>query len=186
MAPLIDLHGQHFGHLTVVKRARSKYSNGEALWSCTCDCGARSIVRGSDLRSRRVVSCGCHGRKTGLVNITHGDLRHYKRTQEYVAWCGMFARCDNPGNDAFPWYGARGIDICETWRADFGAFLADMGRKPQPHLVLGRLDKNGDYEPDNCAWMDRKRARWPGKSSPVQRLAAHPSKRRSSRARRAT
>ena len=63
----------------------------------------------------------------------------------------MFARCDNPANAAFPWYGGKGIDICEKWRADFGAFLADMGRKPQPHLVLGRFDKDGDYEPDNCA-----------------------------------
>jgi hypothetical protein len=151
------------------------------MWSCTCDCGARSTVRGSDLRSASIVSCGCRGRETGLVNITHGDLRHYKRTREYAVWRGMLTRCNNPKSEAFMWYGARGIDVCEKWRADFGAFLADMGRKPQPHLVLGRLDKDGDYEPENCAWMERKRARWPDKSTQARRGDERPSKPKSSR-----
>jgi hypothetical protein len=185
MNALIDINGQRFGRLAVVKRARQKYkSGGAAMWSCSCDCGGRSIVRGSDLRSGRTVSCGYHGSQIGFANVTHGDLRHYKMTPEYVAWRGMLARCDNPGNDAFPWYGGRGIDICEKWRADFGAFLADMGRKPQPHFVLGRLDKEGDYEPDNCAWMEKKRARWPGESRSEQPATTHSSKPKSSRVRR--
>jgi hypothetical protein len=166
MNALIDISGQRFGRLTVAKRAARKFrSSGEAKWVCKCDCGARSIVGGSDLRSGRIVSCGCHGRQTGLVNITHGDLRHYKMTPEYVAWRSMLARCNNPDNDAFQWYGAKGIGVCEKWRTDFGAFLADVGRKPKPNLVLGRLDKDGDYEADNCAWMEKKKARWPHKPS---------------------
>jgi hypothetical protein len=184
MNALIDISGQRFGRLTVVKRVPQRdTSTGVTMWLCRCDCGGKSIVRGSSLRTGRTVSCGCHGRQTGLVNITHGDLRHYKMTPEYVAWRAMLARCDNPEAYAFRWYGAKGIDICETWRTDFSAFLADMGRKPQPHLVLGRLDKDGDYEPDNCVWMEQKRARWPRKSRPGPPAATKPSK--PSRVRRA-
>jgi hypothetical protein len=164
MNALIDISGQRFGRLKVVQRApKKRTSGGGAKWVCNCDCGARSIVGGSDLRSGRIVSCGCHGRQTGLINITHGDLRHYKKTPEYVAWRTMLARCNNPGNDAFQWYGAKGIGVCEKWRSDFAAFLADLGRKPNPNLVLGRIDKDGDYEPDNCVWMEKKTARWPHK-----------------------
>jgi hypothetical protein len=49
--------GQRFGRLRIVTRSGSD-SNG-ALWMCACDCGARVRVRGYEIRSGSIQSCGC-------------------------------------------------------------------------------------------------------------------------------
>ena len=41
---LIDLTGQRFGKLTVIKRAENAKSNTSPRWLCHCDCGGESIV----------------------------------------------------------------------------------------------------------------------------------------------
>jgi hypothetical protein len=55
----IDLTGQKFGRLTVLKQnGRSK--NGQALkWDCLCDCGNKTNVAGVSLRQGLTKSCGC-------------------------------------------------------------------------------------------------------------------------------
>jgi hypothetical protein len=158
MVALIDMSGLRFGRLKVMKRVRPAESGDHAvaMWLCRCDCGTKTIVRGSSLRSGHTVSCGCHGRQTGMVNTTHGHLKDYRSTPEYNAWRAMLARCYIPKNDKYDWYGGKGIGVCDRWRSDFAAFLADVGRKPAAHLILGRKDKEGDYEPDNCEWTERR------------------------------
>ncbi len=79
---------------------------------------------------------------------------------EYRALHAAKTRCRNPNSPEFHNYGGRGIKVCPRWES-FENFLADMGPKPSPELVLGRLDVNGDYEPTNCAWL------------PIQRQTAH-------------
>ena len=37
MPKLVDLTGQRFGKLTVLKKAPSR--NGKVYWLCQCDCG---------------------------------------------------------------------------------------------------------------------------------------------------
>ena len=77
----------------------------------------------------------------------------------------MLTRCYKSDVYGYRWYGANGIEVCDRWRFDFLAFLSDIGRKPKPHFVLGRIDKQGDYEPDNCMWIDRRYARWTRETS---------------------
>ena len=55
---IIDLTGQKFGHLTVLRRDLSRIGNN-AYWVCQCDCGNTIIVRGSSLKSGNTKSCGC-------------------------------------------------------------------------------------------------------------------------------
>ena len=55
---LIDLTGKRFGKWTVVKRAENS-KLGAPRWLCYCDCGTKSIVEGSHLRSGHSKSCGC-------------------------------------------------------------------------------------------------------------------------------
>lgn len=57
-----DLTGKEFGKLKVIKRNGSfegsdgtKYSQ----WLCKCSCGTTKIIRGHDLVSGSVTSCGC-------------------------------------------------------------------------------------------------------------------------------
>lgn len=58
MSNLIDMVGQTFGRLTVLKRATDKEYH-EANWVCKCSCGNETIVYGSSLRSGKTKSCGC-------------------------------------------------------------------------------------------------------------------------------
>lgn len=74
----------------------------------------------------------------------------------YGIWKGMVVRCTQPKSNAWPWYGARGIKVCDRWM-DFWNFVDDMGERPSPSHSLDRFPNNdGDYEPGNCRWATRK------------------------------
>ena len=81
-----------------------------------------------------------------------GLTRAFRR--EYFAWRHARRRCTEPGHPKFDDYGGRGIQMCERWRHDFGAFLADIGPCPDG-LTLDRIDNDWHYEPGNCRWADR-------------------------------
>ena len=146
----VDMTGVVAGHLTVLERAGSL--RGKAAWRVRCTCGVVKVVDGDGIRNKRQTSCGCRrmeGMRAQLAkNETHGG----RRTPEYETWCGMIRRCENPKNHAFHRYGGRGISICERWRNDFSAFLADVGPRPSPEHSIDRIDNDRGYEPDNCRW----------------------------------
>ena len=75
---------------------------------------------------------------------------------EYRAWQTMKNRCLNPNASDYKYYGARNISICERWKDSFTSFLEDLGRKPSPEHTLDRIDGDGNYEPSNCQWANRK------------------------------
>jgi len=75
MGKLIDLTGQKFGRLTVLKR---DYSNKhEASWLCQCECGNTKIVVGSALRLGRTLSCGCLKTETAQQNMKNNRKNNF-------------------------------------------------------------------------------------------------------------
>ena len=58
MSRIIDITGNRYGNLVVVKRAESSKC-GVAMWESVCDCGNKTVVSGSNLRNGLVKSCGC-------------------------------------------------------------------------------------------------------------------------------
>lgn len=72
----------------------------------------------------------------------------------YPTWWGMIRRCEEPTAKGYCYYGARGIRVCERWKA-VETFLADieaeLGPRPDGH-TLDRINPNGHYEPGNVRW----------------------------------
>ena len=66
---LIDLTGQHFGRLTVIKQApavkvESAFSTTyRTMWQCKCDCGKEVTVWAENLKRGITKSCGCFRRE---------------------------------------------------------------------------------------------------------------------------
>lgn len=59
MSNYIDLTGQRFGRLTVIKYLRTD-KNYAPIWLCKCDCGNTCEARSNKLRQGLKVSCGCY------------------------------------------------------------------------------------------------------------------------------
>lgn len=56
MGKFIDLTGQRFGSLVVLKK---DYTSRTSRWWCKCDCGTIKSMSSSSLRAGQVKSCGC-------------------------------------------------------------------------------------------------------------------------------
>lgn len=67
---IIDLTGQIFGELLVLKRDDSNYDkdNLKNRWLCKCSCGNVKSVTGSSLISGHTKSCGCKTKEFHAVN----------------------------------------------------------------------------------------------------------------------
>lgn len=76
-------------------------------------------------------------------------------SQMHGIWRGMHRRCYDPTNMTYERYGGRGIKVCDSWHY-FEFFICDMGFA-QKHLTLDRISSDGDYEPSNCRWADKKK-----------------------------
>jgi hypothetical protein len=84
----------------------------------------------------------------------HGANRRGARTTEYEIWVGIRKRVHNANDKLYPYYGGRGVTLCEEWE-DFSVFLRDVGRRPSKAHSLDRKDNDGPYAPGNVRWATK-------------------------------
>lgn len=148
-----NLIGKRFGHLVVLNYAKPR--NKKTFWLCKCDCGNIKEIEGDSLTRGRIVSCGCSLKKCGEESHSYKHGLTHKRIMRI--WTNMKSRCYNPKDKAYKNYGARGIRICEEWLNDVAAFWKwSKEHGYADDLTIDRINVNGNYEPSNCRWVDRK------------------------------
>ena len=144
-----DRTGERYNSLVCI---RPEKRGGYIYWLCKCDCGNETIVRGENLTSGAVKSCGCAGDHSNRI---HG-MSH---TRLHNIWSRLFYRCYNPKCVHFKHYGGRGIRVCDEWHGTggFQRFMKwALSNGYEETLTLDRINVNGNYEPDNCRWITQK------------------------------
>ena len=131
-----------------VLRVAGKHIKGYLLYDVICArCGfIRTLSSGNIKRSTGLCqSCANKNFKAPVSINGH-------RTAEYIAWCGIMERCGIwKGKNS---YVEKGIEVCKDWVGPSGYenFYLHIGPKPDPSMVLDRINNSGNYEPGNVRW----------------------------------
>lgn len=145
MGKYVDLTGQKFGKLEVIKKSNlHNKKDKHAYWKCKCDCGNYCIVASHHLKNGNTKSCGC---------LNNGK----SHTRLYRIWTDIKCRCYRKVENSYCYYGGRGITVCDEWLQDFQAFYDwAMTNGYADNLTIDRINNDKGYSPDNCRWVTMK------------------------------
>lgn len=132
---------------------KSKHKVRCGIYECPI-CKEHSIFRTADVKASKSTKCmKCLSKEKSFKYSKHNES---KRTKLYGVWLTMRNRCSNKKHTSYCNYGERGISVCEKW-SDYILFkkwALDNGYKQG--LTIDRINNDGNYEPNNCRWVDMK------------------------------
>lgn len=135
---------------------------GNRLVEYICQCGKIGWTRIAHLKNGKSKSCGCVVPEISRIReTTHG----MSGSTLYSVWAGMKQRCYDENTEAYPYYGGRGVTVCDEWRYNFKAFYDWAKDKWAEGLELDKDiiyskkhgTKNGlIYSPEYCCFVTNK------------------------------
>lgn len=153
--------GKTFGRLTVIEldkdRIEQRKVDGKkkiTYWFCKCECGNIKSIESYSLTTCKSTSCGCYGREQRLKSQTKHNLSHTRIKRIYY---NMRSRCYNSNTPKYNNHGGRGIKVCDEWLSENGLVKFNdwaMNNGYDENLTLDRINNDGNYEPNNCRWVD--------------------------------
>lgn len=162
----IDLTGQTFGFLTVVKISDARVEN-RVTWECKCICGNIKLLTSNHLKRGRYKSCGCKHRAPGVFNPNWKGYGELSKSQ----WRRYLTHAKEI---KVPFK----LTIEEMWHlflkqnrtcALSGLALTFSTKRngTDGNASLDRIDSSKGYIVGNVQWID-KRFNWMKKDYPVK------------------
>lgn len=144
-----DITFNRFGTLVAV-HIKDKSPNSDYNWLCRCDCGGTCTKPIGQLRAKPLSqNCGCKTR--GRISDANSTHRRSKTT-EYKSWAKIKERCYSPNCKSYVDYGAKGIQMQESWVDSFEDFYNYIGDKPTRYHTVDRIDPEKGYVEGNIRW----------------------------------
>lgn len=153
--------------LVFIRKTQSQKSDGHgnviaflrALYECSC--GAKKEINVNAVKMGKVKSCGCLQKDDiRSRSSTHGLSKH----PLFRIWVDLKTRCYNKNADAYPYYGGRGVVVCDEWKNNFKAFYdwailngwergmeIDKDKIPKEKGIPALL-----YGPEVCCFLTKK------------------------------
>lgn len=103
----IDLTGQTFNNLTVIRKA-DEQDGQKTMWICRCICGTETKASTTEIKSGHKKSCGCRKRKSNAKDLTgqrfgrltvikrNGTNQHRRAIWRCKCDCGKYTNVNAP------------------------------------------------------------------------------------------
>lgn len=85
-----------------------------------CICGTILVLPYKKVDSFHTKSCGCMTKKLVSINKSKHSLSKHPL---FKVWANIIARCYSPYSSKYPYYGAKGVRVCDDWRNNFKSFF---------------------------------------------------------------
>lgn len=151
---------KHVYQCELDKKWEEKIGMNDGIYKCILPFG-RSKIDNRIYFIFECTVCGSFTVRLGQFRDIPRDCRCYQVGRfdrdklTHSTWHSMRVRCLNKNVKDYKNYGGRGISIQKEWSI-YQNFVMDMGLRPSENHVIDRIDVNGNYEKENCRWVDCK------------------------------